>query len=258
MRMNFTLANDFSYRYFESLLESVKQSFELRLIGDGLNGGPTRPQLFLRHDVDVSLSRALPMAEIECQHKVRATYMFIPDSRLYNVQALAGRRVLSRLKDLGHEIAVHFDLDEARRLNGSALDKSEGDINRACQIIEDITGAAVRSVSFHRPIPGFLYGPLTIGNRVNAYARELMVNYISDSRGQWQRPVLKIPRKRGTVTQLLIHPIWWGTAHVSPEERLQEFFESESREHSLEAIADLDANLAFTVPGLRRRGESRP
>jgi peptidoglycan/xylan/chitin deacetylase (PgdA/CDA1 family) len=198
------------------------------------------------------------MAEIECQHKVRGTYMFIPNSRLYNLQTNGGRQVLSQLVEMGHEIALHFDLDETTRLNGSGLNEIEKEINRACQIMEEITGDSVRSVSFHRPTPSLLYGPLTIGKRTNAYAAELMVNYISDSRGQWQRPALEIPRERETVTQLLIHPIWWGTEHISPEDRLQEFFESESREQSPEAIADLDANLIFTVPGLRRRGESRP
>ena len=98
--MNFTFAPDFTYRYFDSILNVIKKSFEVRLIGEGLNETTTRPQLFLRHDVDVSLKSALKLAEVEYQHEVRATYMVIPDSRLYNLHSYDTRRALDLLRNM--------------------------------------------------------------------------------------------------------------------------------------------------------------
>jgi len=257
--MNFTFAPDFTYRYFDSILNVIKKSFELRLIGEGLNETTTRPQLFLRHDVDVSLKSALKLAEVEYQHEVRATYMVIPDSRLYNLHSYDTRRALDLLRNMKHEVALHFDLDQESRLLNLGPDDVAEKIDQACRMMEDVTGVPVRSVSFHRPTQRFLWGPTVICGRINAYSKDLMANYISDSKGQFDiSSVARLQADVGAINQLLIHPIWWGAERLSPEERLEEFFENETHGQPLEVIAALDANLALTVPGVRRRANATP
>ena len=59
--------------------------------------------------------------------------------------------------------------------------------------------------------------------KVNAYSRELMSWYLSDSAGNWREgeplPLLSNPDR--PLLQLLIHPFWWGEEHMSAGDRLQ-------------------------------------
>jgi len=95
-----------------------------------------------------------------------------------------------------------------------------------------------------------------IDGRVNAYAKELMIWYLSDSKGYWREgePLPKLFRPSKPLLQLLIHPIWWGDEHMLPEDRLQEFFDAETQGQSYQYIKALDTALADTIPAVRRRG----
>ena len=243
---------DFTYDYLKRVFGVLKNKFALRLLGEGLANHNGRPQLFLRHDIDVSVKRALTLAEIEADCGVRATYMFIPNSRLYNIRN--DRDTLLRIDSLGHEVALHFDVDDQGREQGTEIRGVLDEIERDCRTISDITGSPVRSVSFHRPMARFIGGDLTIRGRTNAYAAALMQSYISDSRGQWRNgdPVPLLQAAEAPVVQLLIHPIWYGPIHMDPRQRLEEFFLSETRDLICTERSRFDADLAFTVPGVRR------
>ena len=250
--MNTAWSDDFSYDYLVRILKSVQEKFDMRLLGHGLSTASERSQLFLRHDVDVSINRALAMAEIEAEHGVQATYMFIPNSRLYDIQR--DRELLRRFIHLNHEVALHFDVDEHGRGQQASIADVLTDIERDCQVISDITGEPVRSVSFHRPMPQFLRGDLAIGSRTNAYAARLMESYISDSKGAWRsgEPLSYLQAAYAPIVQLLIHPIWWGVRHMKPRERLEEFYLEAIAPLAPEAHARFDDDLAFTVPAVKR------
>jgi hypothetical protein len=250
--MNTAWSENFTYHYFVRILKTVQQKFNIRLLGYGLAANSARSQLFLRHDVDVSISHTLTMAEIEAEHGIQSTYMLILNSRLYDVRR--DRELLKRFIYLNHEVALHFDADEQRRAQHTTIADVFADIEQDCQTIGDITGEPVRSVSFHRPRPEFLRGELTIGGRTNAYAAVLMESYISDSKGEWRNgePLRYLQAATTPVVQLLIHPIWWGVRHMNPGERLEEFYLDATAELTPVARAKFDASLAFTVPGVRR------
>ena len=256
--MSLAWADNFSFDYFTRMLQTIKSRFELRLLGEGINPEASRPQLFLRHDVDVSLKRALMMAEIENQCGVCATYMVIPSSLLYDLEAKSSRLMLRQLVDQGHELGMHFDVDDDGRSNGSSLGMNEDSIYRAGNYLGSLIDTSVKSISFHRPMPHFLRGPMTICGMVNAYADRLMACYISDSKGSWKagEPLPLLINFDRPIVQLLIHPIWWGKEHMSPEDRLQEFFETEIQEQSHEFASAFDTALTATVPGVRRNGLS--
>jgi hypothetical protein len=128
------------------------------------------------------------------------------------------------------------------------------DIEQDCQIISDITGESVRSVSFHRPMSQFLKGEFTVAGRTNAYSAVLMESYISDSKGEWRNgePLPYLQAAVMPVLQLLIHPIWWGVRHMKPRERLEEFYLDATAELTSAARARFDADLAFSIPAVRR------
>jgi hypothetical protein len=250
--VNTAWSENFSYDYFVRILRTVREKFNLRLLEDGLAAQSAQPQLFLRHDVDVSINRALAMAEIEAEHGVQATYMFIPNSRLYDIQR--DRELLRRFISLNHEVSLHFDVDEHGRGQEATISDVLIGLERDCQIISDITSKPVRSISFHRPMPQFLRGELTVAGRTNAYAAILMESYISDSKGEWRsgEPLGFLQATTEPIVQLLIHPIWWGIRHMKARERLEEFYQDETAELEPAARDQFDTDLAFTVPAVRR------
>ncbi len=245
-------AETLTYDYLVRLLTTVQEKFNIRPLGDGLAPDSASPQLFLRHDVDVSIRRALTLAEIEAEHGIHSTYMFLPHSRLYDIQR--SRELVRRFIDLNHEVALHFDVHDRRQAQHASIADVLTDIEQDCQILSDITGAPVRSLSFHRPMPQFLNGELSIAGRTNAYAALLMESYLSDSKGEWRNgePLPYLQAAVPSVVQLLIHPIWWGVRHMHPRERLEEFYVEATADLPPAARVRFDAALAVTLPAVRR------
>jgi hypothetical protein len=278
--MNSGWSSDFSNTYFIRLLEAARSRFEPHLFKHApqvLACPGIGRHIFLRHDVDVSVSRALRMAEIECAHGVRSTYYVMTASPMYTLPRHA--QLVREIAALGHEVGLHFDCPAQHRdrlplsnqdpcrtsSNGvtyehqdastELLELLEAQIEIDCSVLEDILGNRVESLSFHRPDPWCLRGPMHICGRVNAYAAKLMEWYLSDSRGNWREgeplPMLASPPK--SVLQLLIHPIWWGDHHRSPQQRLDDFSALETRDLPPAAAAGWDARLRATLPGVKWR-----
>src|SRR5579859_5237389 len=84
---------DFRYTYFRQLLHTVRSRFTAHVLGDATevlpNNGP--PILFLRHDIKISLHKALRMAEIESEYGLPASYMVRVDSPLYSLNERQAR-----------------------------------------------------------------------------------------------------------------------------------------------------------------------
>lgn len=249
--------SDFSYDYYKQLLIKGKSNFEIypvckapKLINDC-----GRPKLILRHDIDICLIKALKLATIEYEFGIQSTYMVIIDSPLYSIEDTNSLDIILKLINMGHEVGLHFNPDENERIDYSDNNLSEDKMLLACNKLEETVGQPVLSISFHRPTPQFLRGPLLIYNMVNAYSKELMKWYLSDSKGQWREgpplPRLLMPEKN--LLQLLVHPIWWGEEHMLPEERLQEFFDLRTSGQSPQYTKAVDAALADTI-GVRRSG----
>jgi len=75
---------------------------------------PRSGDLFLRHDVDLSLDAALAMARIESELGARATYFLMTESRFYNLGSHAGRDAIDELRALGHAVGLHAVYPNAR------------------------------------------------------------------------------------------------------------------------------------------------
>jgi hypothetical protein len=243
--MNAEWACDFSYSYFRKILQAVKSNFELHLLSQApqVVGKLDKSKLILRHDVDVSLKRALRMARIEEDFGIRAAYMVMTESSLYRVGDDTSRDVLQKIMDMGHEIGLHIDLC------AHEIVSVEAKINSACRKLEDIIDSPVRAFSFHCPRKEDQNGPLKIGDRVNAYARELQEWYLSDSGGRWRdgEPLPKLLRFDKPLLQLLIHPIWWDDEHLLAEKRLQAFVIEETRGKPKDYAKALHRNIIQTI-----------
>ena len=68
---------------------------------------PQAGDIFLRHDVDLSLEAAVSLAELEQERGARATYFLMTESVFYNLDSQLGRDTLARLRELGHAVGLH-------------------------------------------------------------------------------------------------------------------------------------------------------
>lgn len=179
--------------------------------------------LVLRHDLDMSLQAAEPIAEAEAELGVAAHYFVLLRTEMYNPFSAAARATFERLRRLGHAIGLHLDA----ALYGddpAALEQAVADESRA---LEDAVGAPVRVVSFHRPAARLLGYAKTLAGRRHTYEPCFFgeMGYCSDSRGGWHHgaPLDHPAVAKGRALQLLTHPIWWTGAADEPVTRLRRF-----------------------------------
>jgi hypothetical protein len=216
------LTADFTAAGYAALLAAFQaRGYETRGYD---NAEPARRHLVLRHDLDMSLEAALPIAAIEAEAGVRATYFVLLRTEMYNIQSPASARALAAIAGQRHEIGLHFDAalyaDDDRALEAAA--------EAECAVLEQILGRPVAAISFHRPAPRLRGRAGRLAGRRHAYEPRFFseMGYCSDSRGAWHHggPLDHPAVAAGRALQLLIHPIWWRDgAGATVQERLDRF-----------------------------------
>jgi hypothetical protein len=177
---------------------------------------PQRGDLFLRHDVDLSLAAALRMAELEADAGARATYLLMTRSVFYNLASDEGERALARLRELGHAVghhAVHPHIDLDERFDPV--------------------------VAWHNPDPPFMREPLVGAVNVMASPWFTEGRYRSDSNQHWRSGCPHEALASGELEwlQLLTHPEIWVYPGRTMRETMLAMLDAE-RERDLERLAD--------------------
>lgn len=208
---------------------------------------PTAHHLILRHDIDMSIQAALPLAEVEAERGMQAHYFVLLRTEMYNPWSAAGRRDLLRLAAFGHEVGLHFDASLYPD-DDAAVDAA---VAHECATLEALLDGKVALVSFHRPVRHLQGREGMVGGRRHAYEPRFFseMGYCSDSRGGWHHghPLDHPAVKSGHALQLLTHPIWWsGEAEDSVVVTLDRF----RRERDLLLADELAANCS-AYPGRR-------
>lgn len=192
--------------YAQLLRDLMDRGYSFGALEDLKGVGPVA---FCRHDVDLSMSHAADMAELEHSLGVRATYYVLLSTRMYGLASAEGRAFLERLIQLGHEVGLHFD---ATQYAGDR-DSLEIAARDECAILEMLTRQPVTSLSFHRPAPALLGLEGGFAGRVHTYEPRFFnaTAYVSDSNGGWHHghPLDHAAVAAGEPLQLLTHPIWW-------------------------------------------------
>lgn len=247
----------FDYKYFSFLLNIVRQYFSTSILSDmpKVVNNMSKRTLFLRHDLDISLKKAIRMAEIEHNYSIKASYMVMNNSPLYSLNTDESKKILASLIAMGHEIGVHFNVHDFEKISEYSLTNLENEIEKACKQVEKAIGRHIKSLSFHRPLPELLNGPLLVRGRVNAYAKELFSAYISDSKGRWQEgePLKSLLNNVLNPVQLLIHPIWWNDTSNTAKVNLDKFFGYETTGKTEKFKEKFRQALALTVPSVHWR-----
>lgn len=130
-------------------------------------------------------------------------------SAFYNLLSRKNEKILHQIKNLNHEIGLHFD--ETKYGSSLTDEKLAEAIKREIIILESILGERVTSISMHIPNQRLFGHKLPI-NQINAYDEEFTYEfkYLSDSMMRYREPVLDIIKSgEYSKIQLLTHPIWY-------------------------------------------------
>lgn len=176
---------------------------------------PSRGDLLVRHDVDLSLEAALAMAELEAEEEATSTYLLMTRSVFYNLASREGEEAIARLRALGHAVGLHAVHPEA------ALDARFD-----------------RVVAWHNPDPEYMTAP--IQGAVNAM-EELYFDpstYRSDSNQRWRSGCPHEELRAGAFPwlQLLIHPEIWVYPGSTMGQTMRAMLDAE-RAHRLTLLA---------------------
>ena len=170
--------------YSELLEAALEGGYNFARFGEG----PAPGDLFLRHDVDLSLRAAVTMAEVEAELSVTTTYLLMTESVFYNLASPEGTEAISRLLELGHVVGLH------------AVHPN---------VTLDHRFAPV--VSWHNPGPEYM--SLEIPNAVNTYGERYFApqTYRSDSNQRWGSGCPHEELRSGSFPwlQILVHPAIW-------------------------------------------------
>lgn len=117
--------------------------------------GTFEKEVILRHDIDVSLEKAVEFARYEESINVVSTYYILLSSDFYNVFGKKSINCVRELIDMGHDIGLHFDETnyELEQYSGKERNnKLKELILKEKKILEVILdNIEIQSVSMHIP-----------------------------------------------------------------------------------------------------------
>jgi len=209
----------FDLVHYREILEAAQVGgYRFTAFGDG----PERGDLFLRHDIDLSLDAALTMAGLEAELGVRTTYLLMTESVFYNLASAEGVAAIERLRELGHRIGLHavhphVELDDR---------------------FEPV-------ISWHNPGPEYMSEE--IPGAINVYGERYFSpqTYRSDSNQRWRSGCPHEELRVGSFPwlQILIHPEIWVYPGATMGQTMRAMVEAE-KARRLEHLADDGIDLA--------------
>ena len=184
----------FDLDHYRELLEAAREGGYRYAFFDR---APEAGDLFLRHDVDLSLEAAVTLAELEADEGAQATYFVMPRSVFYNLASPAGQRALDRLRELGHAVGLH-----------------------AVHPYVELDARFDPVLAWHNPDADFMREPVVGAVNVMGPDHFAAERYRSDSNQHWRSgcPHDDLRAGRFEWLQLLVHPEIW----VYPGETMRE------------------------------------
>jgi len=178
-------ACDFSLQHYGELLDAAEAGGYRWATFDH---EPEPGDLFLRHDVDLSLEAALTMARLEHERGARATYFLMTESVFYNLASAEGRTALDELRSLGHTVGLHAVYPNATR--------------------DDRFDPVL---AWHNPDPEYVFEPVEGVVNVMQPPWFTQGTYRSDSNQHWRSGCPHDELRAGAFPwlQLLTHPEIW-------------------------------------------------
>ncbi len=204
----------FDLEHYREILEAAKAG-GYRFAHFGAD--PEPGDLFLRHDIDLSLEAAVTMAEVEAEHGVGATYLLMTESVFYNLASSEGVRAIARLRELGHAVGLHA-------------------VHPNVELDERFDPV----VSWHNPRPEFASDE--IPGVANAYGKRYFApaTYRSDSNQHWRSGCPHEELRAGAFPwlQILVHPAIWVYPGETMGQTMRAMLEAESTRRLVQLAED--------------------
>ena len=176
---------------------------------------PAPGDLFLRHDVDLSLEATRELSAFERDRGVTSTYFLMVSSVFYNLASSDGRATVAQLRADGHRVGLHADFPAL------GLDERFDPV-----------------VAWHNPDPEWMSVPLEGAVNVMSAPWFDPATYRSDSNQHWRNgcPHEEIAAGAFPWLQLLTHPEIWVYPGDSMRETMHSMLDRD-RERRLEQLA---------------------
>jgi hypothetical protein len=195
-----------THNYEEFLNHFLESDYALvSFAGSKTRKDPDRPYAVIRHDIDFDCELALQIAQLENRLSVKSTFFFLISSESYNVASSRNRTYIEQIRDLGHEISIHFDpVVYTDFIKGFQCERL---------FFESLFDVSIEVISLHRPTPYFLEYDQPICDVEHTYQSKYFekLKYFSDSTGVWRygHPANSTEFTERKNLHILIHPIWW-------------------------------------------------
>lgn len=215
--------DDFTEGEYAKLLAIAKQTWRVVKSSEWREEGRV---CIWRHDVDLSMHRALRMATLEADAGICASYFVLLRSPFYSVFEKEVHDILCAIIDMGHEVGLHFDGTRGFVDDRQVGLSSEECIRKEASILQDITGRPVVNMSFHNPdlVLDVDTKLSKVAGLENALGNEIQTkfSYCSDSNGYWRYRRLRDVLEAGEDQYLhvLTHPSLWVPQAMSPRARI--------------------------------------
>lgn len=218
---------------YRVLLSAVREAGYAFADTENFDPESAERQVFLHHDIDVSPAFAVEMAGIEADLGISSTYLYLPNSPLYNPLSALHRGNIARIAELGHTIGVHVDFPEE-----GAADPA-GKVARIVRTAQEDFPFVKPIFSWHRP--NSLTKPLInakIPGLLNLYDDRFVKSalYMSDSNMRHKAEAFLETARKGEHRKLnfLFHPVYWAAGTESPRALLAFLLDHAIREYAEE------------------------
>lgn len=186
--------------------------------------------VILRHDIDISMDKAVQMARFESLlGGIKSTYFILISSDFYNVFSKKTHESIYEIKRCGHTIGLHFD--EKKYFGKEYVWSKEEVLEKILyekQLAEKMIGDKINVVSMHTPSEETLNGDLRIPQMINSYSQEFFreFKYVSDSYHRWREDIWRIVENDAPdKLHILTHPFWYNDEPKSRNESFLQYIE---------------------------------
>lgn len=165
--------------------------------------------VILRHDIDLSLQKAVELAQLEYDLGIKSTYFVLVSTDFYNIFSKNSLYKLNKILSLNHELGLHFDESKYDCKNEQDI---KNYINKEIKILEMCLNNKVSLVSMHRPSKFILNSDIKFNHIVNCYSKKYFneYKYLSDARMNWRENIEDIVCSNlYKKIQIVTHGIWY-------------------------------------------------
>lgn len=208
----------FTHSWYRQFLQRLlADGYEFQSFTDRLGEG----DIVLRHDVDLSVDRAVEMARIEAEMGIESSYFVLLASPLYNPFEADCREALNEIASLGHDVGLHFSTHLYWTAEDSPTARAIERYVSQEQAVLDTVVPTTETVSFHRP-PSWVLDR-SFGGVRSTYDPAFFsdIGYLADSTQRWRETPPRMDALPETM-QLLTHPGLWAAEDGDFDHRVEE------------------------------------